>query len=137
MLLVQPGATRRITTALLTGNDLARLPSGESIRHLDLDGYEDIDRVMIQASGTGPGRNPDPLDPEHVYSVLVNPEISQNELYRRFSIGRAKQKAVIDFAKSILAFMEQGNYRICGPESGTELKQNTDFDCVTLKSGCF
>lgn len=119
MILVANGNICRLTTALVSEADIARLPRVESVPMLDLEEYEDIDHVIEQAALT-PGRNPDPLEPEHVYSVLVNPEMSQNQLYRRFNIGRAKQKAVIDFAKAILALMELDGYQICGPESGPE-----------------
>lgn len=127
MLLIKPGDTRRLITALLTLLDLSHLPSVERLSVLDLAEYQDVDHVLGQMSVT-PGRSPDPIDPEHVYSVLVNPGISQNELYRRFNIGRPKQKDVISFAKSILSFMERDGYLICGPEwAGTERNGKTIF----------
>lgn len=117
MLLVSHGDVRRLTTALVTQKDIARLDTVETVKRLDLGEYEDIDHVIEVASV---GRNPDPLEPIHVYSVLVNPEMSQNELYRRFNIGRAKQKAVIEFAQAILHLMALDGYSICRLESGTE-----------------
>lgn len=121
MILVQPGDTRRLVTARLDERDLARLPRAEAVAMLDLDQFEDIDRV-VEVAALKPGksgRNPDPLEPEHVYSVLVEPTISGKELNRRFQIGRPKQEAVIAFAKAVLAFMERDGYQICEPETET------------------
>lgn len=59
------------------------------------------------------GRTPDPIEPEHVFSALVEPDISLNEMYRRFKIGRTRQKAVKEFAAAILALMDRDGYGIC------------------------
>lgn len=114
MLLVLPGLTRRLTTALLTEGDIERLPRTEKTPRLDLGQYEDIERVSNVVSMGG--RRPDPLEAEHVYHALLEPDISLNELYRRFSIGRNKAKSVKAFAGSLLELMEGDGYRITGPE---------------------
>lgn len=109
MLLIQPGDTRRLMAALVTGQDVGRLPRVDGARKLDLTEYEDIDHVADQAALT-PGRNPDPLEPEHIWAAMVEPDISQNELYRRFSIGRPKAKAVKEFAAALFDFMSRDGY---------------------------
>jgi S-DNA-T family DNA segregation ATPase FtsK/SpoIIIE len=121
MLLIQPGTTRRITTALLTGKDLATLPSGGSLQRLDFDEYEDIDHVMSQAgvaeypsghSQGSPGRKPDPMDPVHIARVMIEPAMSQRQLYRDFGVGFSKAKEVIDFARGILAALDTLGYEV-------------------------
>jgi S-DNA-T family DNA segregation ATPase FtsK/SpoIIIE len=126
MLLIQPGSTRRLITALLTERDYRLLPRADAIKTLDLSPYEDFDHVFHQTNLT-PGRNPDPLEPEHVYHALVEPDLSLNELYRRFSVGRTKAKAIKSFAHAILSYMQQDGYSIYGPESGTERNKIPDF----------
>lgn len=111
MLLVTPDGMRRITTPLLTSRDIFTLPTTEEVAPLDLDPYQDIDHVL-EASKTS-GRYPDPVEPEHVYHALVEPDIALNELYRRFSIRKSKAKAVKDFAKAILTLMDQDGYYLC------------------------
>jgi S-DNA-T family DNA segregation ATPase FtsK/SpoIIIE len=125
MLLVQPGEVRRLITALLSSQDLERLPlhSGAADSHLPLADYEDPDHVrQVAEKTTGAGRTPDPLEPEHVFAALVEPEISQNELYRRFKIGRAKQRAIKQFATELLRLMQADGYFL-GRDGGTEQKE--------------
>ena len=122
----QWGSTRRLITALLTERDYRLLPRAEVTNALDLSEYEDFDHVLRQTSIT-PGRHPDPLEPEHIYHALIEPDLSLNELYRRFSVGRTKAKAIKSFAHAILSFMQQDGYSIYRPESGTERNKIPDF----------
>jgi len=63
MLLVRPDETRRITAALITERDTARLPRIETVVFLDLSEYEDSERVGDQADVRGKvGRKADPID---------------------------------------------------------------------------
>lgn len=111
MLLVTPEGMRRITTPLLTTRDTFSLPKTEQVIALDLDPYEDIDHILEVGKTTG--RYPDPVEPKHVYHALIEPDITSNELYRRFSIRRSKAKAVKDFAKAILTLMDRDGYYLC------------------------
>jgi S-DNA-T family DNA segregation ATPase FtsK/SpoIIIE len=63
MLLVKPDETRRITSALVTERDTAKLPRADTPGYLDLAQYEDIDHVAEAADLPGrAGRRPDALD---------------------------------------------------------------------------
>ncbi len=127
MLLVQPGKVIRLITALLTNRDLQSLPrlTNGSIPQLPLDEYEDPDHVRdVIEVNTSVGRNPDPLEPEQVYAALVEPNITQNELYRLFNIGRAKQRMVKQFAAAILKLMEEDGLKLCR-DGGTERNKLT------------
>ena len=64
---MQPEGVRRLTTALLSDRDTARLPRAESVGHLDLSQYEDVDHGLEQADI---GRA-DPLEPDHVAVALA------------------------------------------------------------------
>jgi hypothetical protein len=107
MLLVTPRYV--ITTPLLTSAirsiyppEQARLWTRSIRRH----------RACPELSKTA-GRYPDPVEPEHVYHALIEPDIALNELYRRFSIRRSKAKAVKDFARAILTLMDRDGYYLC------------------------
>lgn len=127
MLLVQPGEVRRLITALLTHRDLVSLPrrTNGQVPQLPLADYQDADHVRAVAEKTVTvGRTPDSLEPEQVYAALVEPEISQNELYRRFQVGRTKQRAIKQFAAAILRLMAADGLKLCR-EDGTERKELT------------
>ncbi|MEJ2557183.1 MAG: FtsK/SpoIIIE domain-containing protein [Anaerolineae bacterium] len=109
-LLVQPDGVRRLTTALLTRKDVARLPTAERVGYLDLAEYEDIDHVLSQADNQSKA---DPLEPAHVAYALVYPEASQRELNREFSIGFPKIRRVQAFAQDVLAELEKLGFSIC------------------------
>lgn len=122
MLLVQPGEVRRLITALLTDTDLHSLPRRNTgtMAQLPLDEYDDADHVReVAENTTAVGRNPDPLEPDYVYTALLDPDISQNELYRRFQIGRAKQRSIKQFAAAILELMAADGITLCR-DGGTE-----------------
>ncbi len=93
---------KRLTVALLTEKDIARLPRAESVRSLDLSQYEDVDHVLDQADNEGKaGRHPDPVEPSHLAFALVYPDASLNEFYRQFSIRRDKARRVIAYARDL------------------------------------
>jgi DNA segregation ATPase FtsK/SpoIIIE-like protein len=98
MLLIKPDETRRITAALVTENDTARLPRVEAPGHLDLTQYEDIDRVLDVADV---GRA-DPLEPEHVALALAT-ERGITWLANELSIGTTKARRVKEFADRVRA----------------------------------
>lgn len=108
-LLVQPDGTRRLTTALLTERDTARLPRVESVGYLDLEQYDDVDRTLDQADNQSKA---DPLEPEQVAYALAYPDISQRELYRQFSVGFPKIKRVLEFASAVRAELANLGYSV-------------------------
>lgn len=116
MLLVTPDSVRRITTPMLSERDTRNLSRVDRTDTLDLAQYDDIDRVRVISRTTS--RTPDPIEPEPVYHALREPDISLNELYRRFSIRRTKAKDVKAFAKAILKLMEEDGYYLC-QQAGT------------------
>ena len=127
MLLIQPGEVKRLITALLSYSDLLSLPrrTNGTMPQLPLAEYEDPDHVRDVAEKTvSVGRNPDPLEPEQVYAAMVEPNITQNELYRRFQVGRAKQRAIKQFATAILKLMADDGFKLCR-DGGTERNKLT------------
>ncbi len=107
MLLIKPDETRRITAALVTDKDTARLPRTETPAQLDLAQYEDIDHVLDVASM---GRV---VEPEHVAYALAYPEASQRDLYRQFSIGFPRIRRAVEFAGVVRFELEKLGYSIC------------------------
>jgi hypothetical protein len=93
---------KRLTAALLTEKDTAKLPRSEGKRTLDLGQYEDVDHVLDQADGGSKGgRHPDPVEPSHLAFALVYPGASLNEFYRQFSIRKDKARRVIAYAREL------------------------------------
>jgi S-DNA-T family DNA segregation ATPase FtsK/SpoIIIE len=91
MLLIKPDEARRITAALVTDRDTARLPRAEAVGALDLDGYEDGDHVADVADLPGKaGRRPDPLDLYLVGRLLVHlartPGLSDGSLANKLGV---------------------------------------------------
>jgi len=95
-LLIDPMiGTKRVTVAHLQQRDIEILPYSETIRTLDLLQYEDTDHVLEQADV---GRPQDPLKMKHLALALKEPDVSQRELHRQFSIGFTKAKRVLESA---------------------------------------
>jgi hypothetical protein len=113
MLLIQPGDSRRLMAALITRKDIGRLATTDQGRRLDLEEFDDLEHIAEQVALV-PGRLPDPLEAEQVWAAMVEPDISQRELYRRFSIGRPKAKTVKDFAAALLELMIRDGYELRG-----------------------
>ncbi len=122
MLLVQPGEIRRLMAALVTERDMARLPRVESIRVLDFSEYEDVDHVVDQANLPG-GRNPDPLNPDHVAYALTHPDASQREINREFGIGFVKIRRVLEFASALNQAIESYGYAVQRATDRNEVRQ--------------
>ena len=125
-LLVQPSGIKRITAALVTEGDMADLPRSESIPHLDLGEYDDIDHILDQA---GSGRTA-PLETRNVAVALA---------YRRgitwlageLGIGSSRARRVKTFADSLARELEDLGYTII-PHSqvipvGTVTDQETEL----------
>jgi S-DNA-T family DNA segregation ATPase FtsK/SpoIIIE len=95
MLLVTPEETWRITAALVTDDDTARLPRAAAVGALDLDSYEDSDHVADVADLPGKaGRRPDPLDFYLVGRLLAHlartPHLSDGSLGNKLGIHSGK-----------------------------------------------
>jgi S-DNA-T family DNA segregation ATPase FtsK/SpoIIIE len=101
-LLIQPTGVRRVTTALVTEQDTARLPGGEEIARLDLGEYEDVDHVLEQAGARSKAA---PLEPEHVACALASGK-GIGYLKNELSIGSARATRLKEFAAAILASLE-------------------------------
>jgi hypothetical protein len=95
-LLVQPDGVRRLTTALLTQKDVARLPRAESVGYLDLEEYGDIDHVLEQVNV----RRADPLEPDHVLLALATGR-GITWLARELGIGSTKAQRVKEYADAV------------------------------------
>jgi DNA segregation ATPase FtsK/SpoIIIE-like protein len=108
-LLVQPDGVRRLTTALLTEKDTARLPRAEATGYIDLDQYDDVDHVLSQPDNQSKS---DPLDPAHVAYALAYPDRSQRAMYDRFNVGFPKIKRAQAFAGDLLAELEKLGFSI-------------------------
>jgi len=115
-LLIQPGETRRLTTALLTDRDTDLLPRTEMVGYLDLEEYEDIAHVLSQADNQSKA---DPVDPAQVAWAMVNPETSQRAMYDEFHIGFPKVKRTQDFAEKVLAELHNLGHTLCRLNYGT------------------
>lgn len=110
-LLVDPMGVKRLTAALLTHRDIALLPRTENVPSLDLDPYQDVDYVLEQADVAH--RQPDPPEPAHIAYALTDPDMSQRQLCRQFSIGFPKAKRVLAFAAQLRAELAGLGYYIC------------------------
>lgn len=115
-LFIEPRGTKRLTAALLTSKDTEHLPCTESIPSLDLSSYEDIDRVVEQAS-RGRGREPEPLEPTHVaLAMTANRGITW--LAQTLSIGSGRAKKVLEFARDLHSELSELGYTII-PHTGS------------------
>jgi len=112
-LLIQPSGVKRITTALVTLEDLDTLPRSEDVGHLDLDEYEDIDHVREQAGNT---TRLAPLEPAHVALSLAF-DRGINWLARQCGIGNKRAQRVKEFSDALaLALGDLGYTIIPHPE---------------------
>jgi S-DNA-T family DNA segregation ATPase FtsK/SpoIIIE len=122
---IQVPELKRLAAALLTEKDVAGLSRSESIRTLDLNGYEDVNHVLAQADNDSKvGRPEDPLEAPHVALALSDESTSQRELNRQFSIGFEKAKRVLEFAAELRAELRALGCRVvCGEtlETGCKL----------------
>lgn len=99
MLRIGPEGIARFTAFLLTDKDLARLPKAETVRHLDLDPYEDVDHVVEEPAS----RQAEPLELAPVIYALLNRGVSQRAVYDQFHIGFPKIKRVLALAQALRA----------------------------------
>jgi hypothetical protein len=106
MLLVQPLGVKRLTAALLTEGDVARLPHAESVRTLDLGQYQDVDHVIEQADNRA-----DPLDAEHIAVALATGR-GITWLCNELGIGSTKAQRVKDFAHLVHRKLVEMGYTI-------------------------
>jgi len=122
-LLIQPGVTKRITTALLSAGDIAAMPWVESTPGLDLAEYDDIDHVIDQANNQA-----GPLVPSHVALALASKR-GINWLSRKLGIGGKKATRVKNFSTELDTALEELGYSVI-PHSTTR-----QSDCVTWTEG--
>ncbi len=104
-LLVTPDRTMRLTAALLTEKDTARLPRAEAPGHLDLNQYEDVNRVLDVADS---GRA-DPPEPEHV-ALALGTGRGITYLQKELGIGGKRATRVKEFADRIKARLIELGY---------------------------
>lgn len=136
-LLVEPAGIKRLTAALLTEKDTAKLPRAEQMGTLDLSQYEDVDHVLSQADNEGKaGRPEDPMEPQHLAFALVYPDASLNEFYRQFSIRKDKAKRVIAYAQELLAELLELGHCVAGTERN-EIESKYHFLDVTPENDSF
>jgi hypothetical protein len=109
-LLVQPQGITRLTAALLTEQDTARLPRSETVQALDLDQYDDVDRVADVADD-GRGRPPEPVEPEHVALALAS-DRGIVWLARELGIGKTRATRVKEFTDILLARLSELGYSV-------------------------
>ncbi len=115
-LLVTPDRTVRLTAALLTERDIAKLPRVETPGCLDLAGYEDIERV-IDAASIG---RADPVEPEHVALALAS-ERGITWLASELGVGATKARCIKDFADRVrVKLLELGYTTIPAYQQGQE-----------------
>ena len=106
-LLVSPRGVTRITTALVTEDDLATLPRSEHRRHLDLDQYDDSDHVTNQANASRYA----PMEPDHVAAAMIH-DRGINWLARQLGIGNKRATRVKEFAGDLVAALDNLGYAI-------------------------
>ena len=138
-LLVQPDGMTRLTAALLTDKDTARLPRGEASSTLDLAQYDDIDHVLASAASAasaniGCGRPAEPVEPEHLALALADSQISQRELNRQFAIGFQRARRVLDLAASVRVELERLGYIICNATNCNEIPRGCPWAAETERS---
>lgn len=104
-LFISPAGIRRVTAALVTVDDLARLPAGEAIDHLDLEEYQDVEHVREQAGSAARAARAAPLEPAHVGHALVH-RVGITRLARELGIGSGRARRVRDFADGLLSALE-------------------------------
>jgi S-DNA-T family DNA segregation ATPase FtsK/SpoIIIE len=118
------GETHRLQVAMLGNRELGKLERAD-IQRIDFGGY-DVDRVLDvipQGNGDGngsdgPGRPPDPLEPDHVAVALASGR-GINWLKDELSIGQAKATRVREFAKAVLGKLEELGHNVYPiPETG-------------------
>ena len=119
-LLIQPGGIKRITAALVTENDTARLPRTETIGSLDLDEYDDVDHVCDQADVRGAA----PMEPAHVALALAFRR-GITWLASELSIGSQRARRVKEFADALTLALDDLGYTII------PLTQEGSFETVT------
>ncbi len=135
-LLVQPSGVKRITTALVTERDMRGLPRSETVPSLDLDQFEDIDRVREQANVKAA-----PMEAAHVAWSLAYPGKSQQAMRRQFHIGWPRIKKAQQFAAEVLAELGELGYHVCNgatvqrhEEDATRYTAKQDMTAVALQS---
>ena len=114
-LVVQPGqAVRRVTIALLTRGDIARLPRRETPPCLPVEEVEDMDHVL--AVSKGPGRPPDDYEWEtvgHVVGELAERgQLNVHTTRRRFKLGLPKAERYLEAADGILGGLRQNGFEV-------------------------
>ncbi len=107
MLLVTPGEVQRITAALVTDKDTARLPRVESPGYLDLAPYEDADHVLAVADTS----RADPVEPDQVAVALANNR-GISWLQKELRVGPSKAQRVRDFADGVRLTLNKLGYSI-------------------------
>jgi len=105
-LLIGPGGITRITTALVTDADVARLPRVESVPCLDLDEYDDPEHVADQAQPRTA-----PLLAHHVAKALVF-EQGINKLATELGIGNSRATRIQRFAAEVRQILNNLGYTI-------------------------
>jgi len=107
MLLVTPGDTRRITTALVGEHNLAGLPRVEALAApIDL-AVEDGARLPDVQAYT----RADPFEPEQIGTALAL-NYGLNRLQREFSCGPAKAQRIKEFADGVRGTLARLGYSV-------------------------
>lgn len=126
-LLTLAGESHRLQVAKLGNRELGRLERAERTPELNFGAY-DAERVLgvteeAADESTGPGRPPDPLEPEHVAIALAS-DRGITWLRGELGIGQTKATRVREFALAVsekLQDLKYGLYPISDtPENGTE-----------------
>jgi len=128
-LLTLAGETHRLQVAKLGNREIGRLERSDHTPRLDFGNY-DPQRVLDVTPNPddtnnedGPGRPPDPLDPEHV-AIALSTGRGITWLRNELGVGQNKATRVREFALAVsdkLTELDYGLYPISDiPEKGTE-----------------
>lgn len=93
MLLVKPGTMQRMSIPWLSNDDLSRLPRNGHEPKVGFEPAEDEEG--------GVGRPQDPLEARPLALALCDPDVSQREICRQFSIGFNKARRILELATEL------------------------------------
>jgi len=118
-LLVQPTGVTRLTVALVTDQDTSTLPTAETVRHLDLGEFDDIDHVLnqtVDVDQTVDTSQAAPLEPAHVALALATGR-GIGYLKTELKIGSARATRLKEFATAVLMSLTQDHQHTVVPLS--------------------